>query len=151
MRRHWLIKSEPVKYPWQQLVQDGTTFWDGVRNFQARNLLRQAVVGERVLFYHSSAEPPAVAGIASIARAAEPDPSQFDKKSDHYDAAAKRDDPRWFGVTLRFEKKLPRPVPLPLLREQRALAKMVLLNRSRLSVQPVTDAEWKLIMELGGA
>jgi predicted RNA-binding protein with PUA-like domain len=147
--RYWLFKSEPETYSIDHLAKDRTTFWNGVRNYQARNLLKEAQPGDGILFYHSSAEPPGVAGLAQVAEAAKPDPTQFDKKSEQYDPDSSKDDPRWWGVTIRFERKLPRFVGLPELKGMRALSAMVLLQRSRLSVQPVTDAEWRAIVEAG--
>jgi predicted RNA-binding protein with PUA-like domain len=150
MARYWLMKSEPEVYSFADLVRDGRTVWEGVRNYQARNLLRDEIaVGDGVLYYHSNAEPPAVVGIAKVVRAGYPDPSQFNKKSDYFDPDATREAPRWFVVDIAPERALKRPVTLPELRDQKALAKMVLLNRSRLSVQPVTDAEWRHILALG--
>src|ERR1700746_4154181 len=97
MPRYWLMKSEPEVFGIDHLARanDQTTSWDGVRNYQARNLLREAAVGDGVIFYHSSADPPAAVGTATIARAAYPDPTQFDPESDHYDPASKSGDPRW--------------------------------------------------------
>jgi predicted RNA-binding protein with PUA-like domain len=151
MPRYWLMKSEPSVFSIEHLAAapQRTTFWDGVRNFQARNLLRDEVkLGDGVLFYHSSANPPAAVGIAKVVKAPSPDPAQFDPRSDYYDAAATPAEPRWFGVHIALERIFPRPVPLEELKRQPALAKMVLLQRSRLSVQPVTEAEWKAIMRL---
>jgi predicted RNA-binding protein with PUA-like domain len=150
--RYWLMKSEPSVFSIDDLARapKQTTSWDGVRNYQARNLLREAAVGDGVIFYHSSADPPAAVGTALIARAAYPDPTQFDPKSDHYDAASKKDDPRWFVVDVKLERKFPRAVTLPELRARPELADMVLLRKgSRLSVQPVTPAEWKLVGKMG--
>jgi len=153
MARHWLMKSEPDVFSIDDLAKarNQTTGWDGVRNYQARNLLRDEIaVGDGVLFYHSSVDPPAVVGLARVVKAAYPDPTQFDSKSDYYDKDSKRDEPRWFSVDIAFDRKLPRPVTLPELRAEPALADMVLLRRgSRLSVQPVTPAEWKKILALG--
>ena len=152
--RYWLMKSEPSVFSIDDLARapKQTTSWDGVRNYQARNLLREAAVGDGVIFYHSSADPPAAVGTALIARAAYPDPTQFDPKSDHYDAASKKDDPRWFVVDVKLERKFPRAVTLPELRARPELADMVLLRKgSRLSVQPVTPAEWKVVRKMGGA
>src|SRR6185369_16800464 len=128
---------------------DGTTRWDGVRIYQARNFLRSDIaVGDGVLFYHSSAEPPAVAGTARVVRAGYPDPTQFGPRDGHFDGDSSRDDPRWFAVDIKFESKFTRQVTLPELRETSALAKMMLLQRgSRLSVQPVTAGEWKQIVK----
>jgi predicted RNA-binding protein with PUA-like domain len=150
-KRYWLMKSEPEVFSIQHLARakNQTTFWDGVRNYQARNLLREMQVGDGVLFYHSSADPPGVAGLATIARAAAPDPTQFDAKDDHYDADSKKDEPRWYGVEVKLERIFDRFVPLDELRGVPALKNMVLLQRSRLSVQPVTPEEWKAIVGLG--
>ena len=150
--RYWLMKSEPSVFSIDDLARapKQTTSWDGVRNYQARNLLREAAVGDGVIFYHSSADPPAAAGTATIARAAYPDASQFDAKSDYYDADSKKDEPRWFVVDVKLDKKFERAVPLAELRATPALEGMVLLRKgSRLSVQPVTPAEWKVICKLG--
>jgi predicted RNA-binding protein with PUA-like domain len=147
------MKSEPEVFGIDHLAQakDQTTFWDGVRNYQARNLLRDEIaVGDGVIFYHSSADPPAAVGTAEVVRAGSPDPSQFDRESDHYDPGSSRDDPRWYGVHIKLTSKFARPVPLAELRANPALDDMVLLRKgSRLSVQPVTQAEWKVIVALG--
>lgn len=152
-RRYWLMKSEPETFSIDDLrrAPAETTFWDGVRNYQARNLLRdEMAVGDGVLFYHSSADPPGVAGTAEIARAGYPDTSQFDPKSDHYDPDARPDEPRWYMVDVRFGQVFPKFVPLPALRETPALKDMVLLRKgSRLSVQPVTAKEWSVIVKMG--
>jgi predicted RNA-binding protein with PUA-like domain len=152
-KRYWLMKSEPEVFSIQHLAKakNQTAFWDGVRNYQARNLLRDQIqVGDGVLFYHSSADPPGVAGTATVVKAASPDPTQFDPKNDHCDPDSTPDAPRWFGVDIKLEKVFPRFIPLDQLRELPALKKMVLLQRSRLSVQPVTPEEWKAIVDLGG-
>jgi predicted RNA-binding protein with PUA-like domain len=151
--RYWLFKSEPESFSIDDLARarDQTTFWDGVRNYQARNLLRDEIAeGDGVLFYHSSADPPAVVGTVKVVGAGSPDPSQFEPKSDHHDKDSKKDEPRWYGVHVRFDRKFARPVTLPELRAMPALADMVLLRRgSRLSVQPVSAAEWRAITKLG--
>jgi len=147
------MKSEPDVFGLAHLQQrpHGTAPWDGVRNYQARNFLRAMQVGDRVLFYHSSCEVPGVAGIAEIVGEARPDESQFDKKSEFYDAGAKRDNPRWSLVDVKFIAEFPKFVPLPTLREQPALKNMRLLSPgNRLSVMPVTPAEFKTISKLGG-
>jgi predicted RNA-binding protein with PUA-like domain len=153
MGKYWLVKSEPGVFSIDDLARakDRTTFWDGVRNFQARNILRdEMAVGDGVLFYHSSAEPPAVAGTAKIVGAGRPDPSQFDAKSDHYDRDSPPEAPRWYGVDIQLDRKFDRPVTLPELRATAALEGMVLLRKgSRLSVQPVSAAEWRIICKLG--
>jgi len=150
--RYWLMKSEPSVFSIDDLARakNQTTSWDGVRNYQARNVLREAQVGDGVIFYHSSADPPAAVGTATIARAAYPDPTQFDPKSDHYDRDSPKDDPRWYVVDVKFERKFERPVTLAELRANDALEGMVLLRKgSRLSVQPVTPAEWKIVCKMG--
>lgn len=151
--RYWLLKSEPESFSIDDLQRAPrqTTFWNGVRNYQARNLLRDEMkVGDGVIFYHSNADPAAAVGTAEVVRAGYPDGTQFDPKSDYYDAGAKPDDPRWFMVDIKFTEKFARPLPLDLLRTMPALSDMVLLRRgSRLSVQPVTAAEWKAIVAQG--
>ena len=145
------MKSEPSVFSIQDLAKapKRTTFWDGVRNYQARNLLRDEIkVGDGVLFYHSSANPPAVAGTAKVVREPAPDPSQFDRKSDKFDPAASKDQPRWYGVAIQLDRIFAKPVPLDDLRDEASLSDMVLLQRSRLSVQPVTASEWKTILRM---
>lgn len=145
--RYWLMKSEPADYSIDDLARDGVTHWDGVRNYQARNLMRDELrVGDRVLFYHSNAEPPAVVGVAEVTREAYPDHTQFDPDDTHFDPKSDPEDPRWIMVDVRFVEKLPREVGLPELKTYPELAGMVLLNRSRLSVQPVTEEEYDFIL-----
>ncbi len=151
-RRFWLLKSEPETFSIAHLARAKTrgTFWDGVRNYQARNLLRDEIaVGDGVLFYHSNAAPPGVAGTARVIRAATPDPTQFDPKHDHHDPGSKPEAPRWFGIDIAFDSAFAQLVSLDSLRAVPGLADMVLLKRSRLSVQPVTAAEWAIITRLG--
>jgi predicted RNA-binding protein with PUA-like domain len=151
--RSWLFKSEPDAFSIDDLARAPrkTTFWNGVRNYQARNLLRDDIaVGDSVIFYHSSADPPAAVGLAEVTRAGYPDETQFDSQSEYYDPDATPNDPRWFMVDIRFKEKFARPVPLDELRGIAALKDMMLLRRgARLSVQPVTAAEWKTIVALG--
>jgi len=151
--RHWLFKSEPDVFSIDDLARakNQTTFWNGVRNYQARNLLRDEIkAGDGVIFYHSSADPPAAAGLAEVVRGGYPDATQFDPKSEYYDEDAKPDDPRWFMVDVKFKEKFARPLPLDELRQMPALADMMLLRRgARLSVQPVTPDEWKAIVAAG--
>jgi predicted RNA-binding protein with PUA-like domain len=151
--RHWLLKTEPGSFSFDDLLQlpGRTTGWDGVRNYQARNFLRDAMKkGDRVLIYHSSTEPPAVVGIAEIAREGYPDPTQFDAKHDHYDAESDPKEPRWFQVDVKAVRKLARPVTLEEIRQTKALAKMPLLQRGqRLSVQPVAADEYERIVRMG--
>jgi predicted RNA-binding protein with PUA-like domain len=153
-KRYWLFKSEPGVFSIEHLAKapKKTTFWDGVRNYQARNLLRDEIKsGDGVLFYHSSADPPAAAGTATVVKEGSPDPTQFDPTSDHFDPDSPRDDPRWYGVEIRWESTFSRPVPLDELRASAGLSRMVLLQRSRLSVQPVAEREWEIILKLARA
>lgn len=141
------MKSEPGEYSIDDLEADGSTHWDGVRNYQARNLMRDEMhVGDRVLFYHSNAKPPAVVGIAEVAKEAYPDHTQFDPDDGHFDPKSDPNDPRWVMVDISFVEKLPRRVGLPELKEYAELTDMVLLNRSRLSVQPVTKRQFDFIV-----
>ncbi len=153
-QRFWLFKSEPDVFSFADLERAParTSTWDGVRNYQARNLLRDEVQrGDGVLFYHSSTATPAVVGTALVVRAAFPDPSQFDPASPYFDAKASPAAPRWFCVAVQADRALTRPVTLAELRTQPALAQMVLLRKGmRLSIQPVTRPEWQAILRLGG-
>ena len=154
-RRYWLMKTEPETFGLAELKEspDRTTCWDGVRNYQARNLLRDEVrAGDGVLFYHSRTKPPAVVAMARVVRGPYPDPTQFDRKSNYHDPRSDPDSPRWIAVDVRLERELPRPVTLPQMREAKGLEKMALLRRgNRLSVQPVRAAEWRIVRKLGGA
>ena len=151
-RRYWLLKSEPESYGWQQFEKDRRTFWSGVRNYQARNLLRDEIKeGDGVLFYHSNADPIAVVGIAKVVREGYPDHTQFEAGSDYFDAAATPDAPRWFMVDIECVQRFAAPVTREQLKAVPELGEMVLLQRgSRLSVQPVTAMEWRTILRLGG-
>ena len=153
-RRYWLVKSEPDVFSIDALARAPrqTTGWDGVRNYQARNFMREMAVGDLVLFYHSNADPPAVVGTAEVVRTAYPDDTQFDPRSDHYDAAATADRPRWDVVDLKYREKFPVSLALDRLRQEQKLKDMALLKKgSRLSVQPVTALEWTVIMKLAGS
>ena len=154
MPSFWLMKTEPGTFSWDDLKQSPrkTTMWEGVRNYQARNLLRDQIKkGDQVLFYHSNAKPPGVVGTAKVVREAYPDPTQFDRKSKYHDAKSDPEKPRWFVVDIKMDRALKRMISLPELRETRGLEKMVLLRKgSRLSVQPVSAKEWKVILEAGG-
>jgi len=153
-RRYWLLKSDPDTFGWRELesARGGKTVWDGVRNYQARNLLRDEVhAGDLGLFYHSGVRDPGVAGIIRVARGAEPDPTQFDPRSESFDPKSRRQDPTWLQIVVEAVRELPVFVPLELLRTQTALRGMPLLRRGqRLSVQPVTEKEWRCVLELGG-
>ena len=150
MPRNWLLKSEPGVYSIEHLRRDGRTHWEGVRNYQARNFLRDdAQPGDNVLFYHSNADPPGVAGLARVARGGYPDRAALDPQSEYYDPKATEEDPRWYVIDVEFVEALPNFVPLDLLRETPGLEKMLVINKSRLSVQPVTDAEFEIVVRLG--
>jgi len=152
--KYWLLKSDPESFSWRDLekVPGKKTIWDGVRNYQARNLLRDGMsVGDLAFFYHSQEEPPRVMGIVRVTKTGLADPTQFDPKSKYYDDGSSPGDPRWITVEIALERALPEPVPLPVLRGAPGLEEMVLLRRgSRLSVQPVTEKEWKIVSKLGG-
>jgi predicted RNA-binding protein with PUA-like domain len=154
MPRYWLFKSDPTTFGLADLEQspDATTCWDGVRNYQARNFLRDEVrVRDGVLFYHSQTNPPAVVATAEVVRAGYPDPTQFDPRHPGHDPRSAPDNPRWYAVDIRLRQRLPRAVTLPELRRTPGLEEMALLRRgSRLSIQPVAAREWKTVLRLGG-
>jgi predicted RNA-binding protein with PUA-like domain len=132
---YWLVKSEPFKYSWEQLVKDKQTHWDGVRNYAARLHLKAMKKGDEVLFYHSN-EGLEIVGIAKVAKEHYPDPTT--------------NDDAWVVVDLKPYKKIKKPVSLAQIKADKRLANMALVRLGRLSVQPVTDEEWKLVMEMGG-
>lgn len=149
--RYWLMKSEPSAFSIQDLrkVRNQTTSWDGVRNFQARNFMRTMKKGDRVLFHHSSAEPPAVMGVAEVVTEAYPDDTAFDPKDIHYDPRSTPARPLWDMVDIKLVRIFRSPIPLDRLRQEPGLKRMELLRKgSRLSVQPVRPEEWKIVLEL---
>ena len=152
-KRYWLMKSEPDVYSIDHLARDGVTPWEGVRNYQARNLLRDEIhVGDGVLFYHSSTQPPGVAGLAEVVRESYPDRTAFDPASPYFDPKSTRDAPRWFVVDVRFVERFPAVVPLSVLHETPGLEDMRVIKKGmRLSVQPVTPEEWDIVVALGRA
>ncbi|HUQ18836.1 MAG TPA: EVE domain-containing protein [Gemmatimonadaceae bacterium] len=151
-RNYWLFKTEPSTFSFDDLMKapNRTTSWDGVRNFQARNMLRdQVAIGDLVFIYHSSADPTGIAGTAEVVRAGYPDPSAFDKKDSHFDPKSDSKNPTWYLVDVRAMEPLPRFITLDELRKVNGLEDMVLLKRgSRLSIQPVKQAEWEIITKL---
>jgi predicted RNA-binding protein with PUA-like domain len=153
-KKHWLLKSEPSSFSIDDLAASPkqTTCWSGVRNFQARNYMRDDMqLGDRVLFYHSGGNPPSVAGTAVVVREAHPDPTAWDRSDDHYDPKSSPDNPIWQMVDIRLEKIFAQPIPLDRLRKVAALKNMELLRRgSRLSVQPVRKSEFEAILQLAG-
>lgn len=151
-RRYWLFKSEPGVFGIDDLERDGSTCWDGVRNYQARNFMRdQMRVGDGVLYYHSNAKPPAIVGVARVSKEAYPDFTQFDPDSKYHDPKATEENPRWMMVDIEFVAHFPNPLPLPELKENEDLDGMLLIKKGqRLSIQPVEPEHWRLICKLGG-
>ena len=150
-RRNWLMKSEPDAFSFDDLLaaNNKTTHWDGVRNTGARNFLRDALKkGDRVLYYHSNADPSAIVGTAEVVKEGYPDDSAFDPKSDYYDAASDPENPMWYMVDVRAVKKLANPVTLADIKASATLTNMALIRVSRLAVVPVTDAEWDVVMKM---
>ena len=151
-RRYWLVKSEPNSYSFQDLQgePDQTAEWDGVRNYQARNTMRDDMkVGDGVLFYHSSTKPMAVVGTAVVVREGYPDDTAWDSSSDHPDPKSTPDNPIWYMVDIKAETQLPHPMTLEEIKSTPGLENMALVKRSRLSVQPVTAQQWEIIADLG--
>ncbi|HJQ64720.1 MAG TPA: EVE domain-containing protein [Burkholderiales bacterium] len=147
--RYWLLKSEPASYGIDAMARDRSTAWNGVRNYQARNFMRdQMRVGDLAFFYHSNCEEPGIVGIVEVCGPAHPDETQFERKSKYYDPESKREAARWVNVDVKFVKKL-RLIPLDELRKHKALARMRILQRgNRLSITPVDPREWSFIMKL---
>lgn len=150
--RYWLVKTEPDCFSIQDLAKapKRTTCWSGVRNYQARNFMRDDMkLGDQVLIYHSSCNPPAVVGVAKVSREAYPDHTSWDPNDDHFDPQSTKENPRWFMVDLQLERIFKEPIPLDQLRKIPALKDMELLRRgSRLSVQPVRKAEFETIEQI---
>ncbi len=147
--RYWLMKSEPYAYSLDDLERDGRTHWDGVRNFKARNLMKTMEIGDGVLFYHSNAKPPGIAGIARVRRTAYPDFTQFDPDSKYFDPRATEEKPWWYVVDVEFVARFESELSLPFLRARPELEGMPLLRKGqRLSVQPVSDEHWARILDL---
>lgn len=146
---YWLMKSEPDEFSIDDLKTTKIEPWSGVRNYQARNYIRDMRVGDQIFFYHSTCAEPGVVGIAEVAAAAYPDPTQFDPRSDYFDAGSKRDDPRWSLVDVKFKRKLKRTIALTELKETGELGDFALIRPgNRLSVLPVTKAQWNFILTL---
>jgi len=147
---YWLMKSEPDAYSIDDLARDGRSMWDGIRNYQARNMMRDDMrVGDKAFFYHSSCAQPGIAGIMKIASKPYPDPTQFDPQSKYHDPKSSKDAPRWQLVDVQFVRKFARTVSLAELKEQPDLGEMLLLRRgNRLSIMPVSRRHWDLITRL---
>jgi predicted RNA-binding protein with PUA-like domain len=152
-RNYWLVKSEPETFSFDDLMAapGKTTHWDGVRNYAARNHLQAMKKGDLVLFYHSSAKPAAIVGIAEVAREAYPDASAFDKADSHYDPKSKPEAPSWFMVDIKAVEPLGRQITLDEVKKTKGLETMALVRLGRLSVQPVTKAEYDTVRKLAGS
>ncbi|MCZ8157587.1 MAG: EVE domain-containing protein [Leptospira sp.] len=149
--RYWLFKTEPDVFSIEDLQREKISFWEGVRNYQARNYLRDDVKeGDKVLFYHSNANPPCIVGIAEIVESGIPDPHQFDPNSKYFDPKAKVSEPRWYGVKLKLLQKFKQQISLSELKANVGLAEMIVVQKgSRLSIQPVTKKEFEIVVKLG--
>ena len=147
---YWLVKSEPHVYSIDDLKKDKKTPWDGVRNYQARNFMRdQMKIGDKVIFYHSNTKPPHIAGFAKVVSKPYPDALQFDKKSHYFDPKSSKENPRWILVDMGFVKKCKEPISLETLKDDKNLEGMPLLRRGqRLSVQPVSKEHFEYIEKL---
>jgi predicted RNA-binding protein with PUA-like domain len=152
-RQYWLVKTEPTTFSFDDLLGSPkrTSHWDGVRNYAARNHLRAMKTGDLVLVYHSSVVPSAIVGVAEVVREAYPDPTALDPKDPHFDPKSKADDPTWVMVDLRAIEPLKRPVTLDEVKKTKGLDKMALVRLGRLSVQPVTPAEYEIVRKLASA
>lgn len=151
-KNYWLIKSDPEDFSIEDLKKNKITYWSGVRNYQARNFMRDEMKkGDPVLFYHSNAEPNAVVGICEIAREGYPDHTQFDPDDVHFFPSAKKEDPTWFMVDVKFVKEFKQPVTLEQIKENQKLKNMRLVQKgTRLSVMPVTKEEFDVVVKMGG-
>ena len=150
--KFWLMKTEPDVYSIGDLERDGTEPWEGVRNYQARNFMREMSDGDLVIFYHSNAKPPGAAGLCRVSREAYPDDTQFDKKSKYHDPKSKKEDPRWSLVEVAFVEKFAEPISLQALKDDPALEGMLVTQKgSRLSVQPVEKKHVKRVLRMAGA
>lgn len=151
---YWLFKTEPDEFSIDDLAQapNGTAPWDGIRNYQARNLLRDKVKrGDGVLIYHGSCKQVGIAGIAEVVKNAYPDPAQFNPESSYFDPKATPENPRWFCVDVAFKRRFSEVLPLNAIKQMPELSNMVLLKQGRLSVQPVTAQEWRFLIKCADA
>jgi predicted RNA-binding protein with PUA-like domain len=151
-RNYWLMKSEPDVYSIDDLKGDGVEPWDGIRNYEARNTMRDDMkVGDGVLFYHSRVSPPVIVGTMEVNSEPYPDPTQFDPESKYFDKKSSEEDPTWKLVDVKFVQKFDEPVTRTAMKEVPELDDMVIFNRIRLSITSVTEAEWNKIHEMAGA
>ena len=144
---YWLFKTEPDAFSIDDLknAHEQSTFWEGVRNYQARNFLRDKVkLGDQIFIYHSSCKVPAIVGIAEVIKEAHPDPHQFDPRSDYFDEKSKPDSPKWFGVTIKFKEKLI-PISLKQIKAEPRIIDLPLKKAGRLSIMPVTEEEFLIL------
>lgn len=152
--QYWLFKSEPDVFGWDHLVAcpKKTTPWDGVRNYQARNLLRDEIQkGDFGFFYHSRVNPPGIVGTVKVVRSGYPDPTQHNPEEKYYDPKSDPNNPRWFVVDVQAQERFQHPVALPVLKETAGLESMMVIRKgARLSVQPVSQSEWQIICRMGG-
>lgn len=151
-RNYWLMKSEPEEYSIDDLKRDEVEPWDGIRNYEARNTMRDDMnIGDGILFYHSRISPPEIVGTMEVASEPYPDPTQFDPDSKYFDEKSSEEDPTWKLVDVKFVQKFDNAVTRTAMKEEPALEEMVIFKRRRLSITPVTEAEWKKIHEMAGA
>lgn len=150
-KQYWLMKSEPEAYSIDDLERDGVEPWDGIRNYEARNFMRDDMnIGDRVLFYHSNVKPPVIVGEMEVHSEPYPDPFQFDPDSKYFDPKSSESNPRWQLVDVKFVRKFKNPVTRDAMKEEEALSDMVLFKRMRLSITPVKETEFKKILEMAG-
>ncbi len=150
-KRYWLMKSEPDAYSIDDLERDQVEPWDGIRNYQARNFMRDDMkIGDKIFFYHSNANPIAIVGTMEVASEPYPDPTQFDPDNKYFDEKSSEENPRWQLVDVKFIQKFENPVTREAMKEEPELEDMLIFKRSRLSITPVTEAEWKKIHEMAG-
>ncbi len=147
---YWLMKSEPDTYSIDDLKRDKREMWDGIRNYQARNMMRDDMrIGDKIFFYHSSCKEPAIVGIAKVASKPYPDPTQFDPDSNYFDPKSSEDAPRWYLVDVQFVRRTKRPITLGELKSHPGLDDMILTRRgNRLSIMPLTDDEWDIVLSM---
>lgn len=151
-RQYWLMKSEPYAFGIDDLEEVGTEPWDGIRNYEARNFMKDDMrIGDGVLFYHSNVRPPCIVGTMEVASESYPDPTQFDPDSNYFDEKSSEEDPTWELVDVKFVQKFDDPAIRDAIKAEPALQDMVLLKRFRLSITPVTEEEWLKIHEMAGA